>query len=101
MGWPVMAEFVAEQVEGPIWILAAAQCFADQHAMPSDLLLDRVLLCAGLAGDHEAEFALLEIDIAGFRLRHPAAMAAGRLNHDRCARRTLAQLRLCAGLALL
>src|SRR6266511_781778 len=100
MGRAVMAELVAEQVEGPIWILAAAYRLADQHAMPNNLLLGRILLCSRLAADHQAKLAILEIDVAGLRLRHPSAMVTRRPDHDGLARWALAQLRLRAGLAL-
>ena len=65
------------------------------------LFLDRWDFCPRLAADHEAECAVLELNIAGAGLWLPPAMITRRLDHDCFARWTLAQRRCLAGLALL
>src|SRR5262249_13772192 len=94
-----MAEFVAEQIEGPVGVLASAQRFADQHLMPNKLLFARILLCPRLAAHHEAKSAFLKIDAPSFRLRHPSAVVTGRLDHDGFAGGTLVQSRFKPDLA--
>src|SRR5262249_3028224 len=98
---PVMAEFVAEQIEGPVGVLTSAQRFADQHSMPDNLLVFSVSVLSCVAAHHKAKSAFLKIDVASPRLGNPFARATRRLDHDGLAGGALAQRRCLAGLALL